>query len=236
MVNLPGRSTRNILNRRKKLFTRKRFLVLLGSFTLIGALMLTFSPLHAPKASAAALTDFGCPASLSEGADNDWVKVLQYRLNGLSYNEYFNLPAGFLSTDGQFGQNTYNAVVAFQQQSGLIANGVVGTQTWSMLSLCNIDSAHIPSEDYSGPYCPPSLSYGDDNTFVNALQRFINVATNFGAVSTTSPQSGWYPLSMDGSFGPNTQKGVENFQASNSNISVDGNVGPQTWGAIGMCY
>ncbi|MBR1884124.1 MAG: peptidoglycan-binding protein, partial [Clostridia bacterium] len=35
--------------------------------------------------------------------------------------------------DGIFGNNTYNAVVNFQRNNGLAADGVVGCNTWTKL-------------------------------------------------------------------------------------------------------
>ena len=35
--------------------------------------------------------------------------------------------------DGVFGQNTLNAVMAFQTAKGLVADGVVGKLTWGAL-------------------------------------------------------------------------------------------------------
>ncbi|MDR0961549.1 MAG: peptidoglycan-binding protein [Mediterranea sp.] len=37
-----------------------------------------------------------------------------------------------VSTDGVFGQQTYLAVMRFQSARGLVADGVVGKDTWEM--------------------------------------------------------------------------------------------------------
>lgn len=53
------------------------------------------------------------------------VSLLQEKLNYLGYN------CG--AVDGIFGTNTYNAVTAFQEKSGLAVDGIVGKNTWSRL-------------------------------------------------------------------------------------------------------
>lgn len=62
---------------------------------------------------------------LQKGNKGDTVKVLQTKLNTFGYG---------LSADGDFGQNTYNAVVDFQSKHGLTADGVVGDKTMAELS------------------------------------------------------------------------------------------------------
>ena len=59
------------------------------------------------------------------GDSGDAVKTLQTKLNALGYN------CG--EADGVFGQNTLNAVIAFQTAKGLVADGVVGKLTWAAL-------------------------------------------------------------------------------------------------------
>lgn len=59
------------------------------------------------------------------GDSGDAVKTLQTKLNALGYN------CG--EVDGVFGQNTLNAVIAFQTAKGLVADGVVGKLTWAAL-------------------------------------------------------------------------------------------------------
>jgi N-acetylmuramoyl-L-alanine amidase len=59
------------------------------------------------------------------GSKGDEVKTLQRRLN--------------LAMDGIFGKLTEEAVREFQKLHGLIADGIVGTQTWQALGVSNID-------------------------------------------------------------------------------------------------
>lgn len=208
----------------------KRFF-LLGSILLMATLLFTFSP-KAPSAHAAsASVSIGCPPTQSQGASNTWVKVIQYRLNSLSYNQVFSsLNFHTLTTDGVFGSATKSGVIAFQNASGLSPDGSVGTLTWSMMGLCNIGSAHFASGYIGSANCPPTQSQGANNTFVNAMQHMLNMDVYYGLIRN----SGWYPLSMDGSFGPHTVSAVLDFQYSNK-LTQDGQVGPNTWGAFGMC-
>ena len=62
---------------------------------------------------------------LKKGSKGNSVKALQMLLNGNGYS------CGL--TDGDFGTNTYNAVVKFQQAKKLDADGIVGAQTWGKL-------------------------------------------------------------------------------------------------------
>lgn len=62
---------------------------------------------------------------LGLGSTEEEVKTLQKKLNALGYD------CG--EADGVFGQNTLNAVIAFQTANGLTADGMVGAQTWAAL-------------------------------------------------------------------------------------------------------
>jgi N-acetylmuramoyl-L-alanine amidase len=63
--------------------------------------------------------------TLRRGDKGDDVKDLQNRLNSLGFD------CG--AADGDFGNNTHNAVVRFQQAKGLDADGIVGNMTKSKL-------------------------------------------------------------------------------------------------------
>lgn len=87
--------------------------------------------LHEVKAAKAAAAEAEKAAKLAEmptvaiGDSGDAVTTLQTELNAQGFN------CG--EADGFFGQNTLNAVLAFQTANGLDADGVVGAQTWGAL-------------------------------------------------------------------------------------------------------
>lgn len=62
---------------------------------------------------------------LKNGSEGDRVKTLQVRLQELGYYSG--------EIDGQFGNGTRDAVYLFQQQNGLSADGVVGSDTRALL-------------------------------------------------------------------------------------------------------
>ena len=109
-----------------------------------------------------------------------------------------------LAVDGVFGGGTQIAVQQFQKENGLVVDGVVGRNTWN--KLLNIN----PSEDV--------LKRGSKKASVLFLQRLL--------------LSYLYPItSLDGDFGPETERAVRAFQSENG-ISVDGVVGRNTWKAL----
>lgn len=65
-----------------------------------------------------------CPM-LRIGAEGNITAILQARLTELGFN------CG--GVDGKFGANTKNAVIGFQRHFGLMADGIVGRNTWSKL-------------------------------------------------------------------------------------------------------
>jgi len=66
--------------------------------------------------------------TLRKGSRGDWVAILQNKLMLLGYS----LPR--YGADGDFGQETLAAVKAFQKANGLLADGVVGKQTWAAIN------------------------------------------------------------------------------------------------------
>jgi hypothetical protein len=70
-----------------------------------------------------------------------WVEYLQQMLNERGY--------GVLAVDGDFGNGTYQAVYRYQSDKGLMADGVVGNQTWA--SLRN-EAPRDPSTDGRDPH------------------------------------------------------------------------------------
>ena len=70
------------------------------------------------------------PEALRLGDENDQVSTLQYFLSVIS-EFYETVPS--VPITGYFGDLTQQAVIAFQRQAGLVADGVVGRRTWDEL-------------------------------------------------------------------------------------------------------
>lgn len=68
---------------------------------------------------------------ISEGSTGDFVKELQEYLN-IAADKYPNINK--LKVDGIFGPKTKAAVIEFQKLNDLTPDGIVGTNTWEVLS------------------------------------------------------------------------------------------------------
>ena len=111
----------------------------------------------------------------------------------------------FDQIDGAFGPTTQSAVKDFQQSNGLVADGIVGPQTWSKL----------PADPQT-----PLLSEGTAGTAVSALQKALK------AYAAQNPAAD--PGPIDGEFGARTEAAVRAYQ-SDRGVTADGRVGDQTW-------
>ncbi|MFE8601182.1 peptidoglycan-binding domain-containing protein [Archangium violaceum] len=148
----------------------------------------------------------GATPTLKQGATGASVTNLQKLLAQHGFNPG---PA-----DGQFGPKTTAAVKAFQSAKGLVADGVVGPQTWGKLNGAAAPSAPAPGG--SGP----TLKQGHSGAPVTALQNRLN-------------QLGFNAGAADGQFGPKTTAAVKAFQSAKG-LVADGVVGPKTWNKLGI--
>lgn len=78
------------------------------------------------QATASALTVSGLPL-LRFGDKGECVRSAQLLLIGRGYS------CGRCGADGEIGQDTYNAVIAYQRACGLQQDGIIGAQTWARL-------------------------------------------------------------------------------------------------------
>ena len=106
-----------------------------------------------------------------------------------------------LTVDGVFGPKTKAALVAFQRAHRLTANGVTSAKTWSVLVV--------------------TVKLGSKGPAVRAAQDQANFRNGRGGVT----------LTVDGIFGPKTQKWIRAFQAAEG-FKADGVVGLLTWQAL----
>ena len=67
---------------------------------------------------------FSTYPTVRKGAKGNITKLIQERLNSVGFH---------LKVDGDFGDNTYNAVIVFQKNRGLKQDGIVGANSWSWL-------------------------------------------------------------------------------------------------------
>ncbi|MFD7877751.1 peptidoglycan-binding protein [Streptomyces sp. NPDC059766] len=148
--------------------------------------------------------DVGTP-TLSQGSQGEAVRKLQHLLN----EHVPDLPS--LAVDGDFGPATDARVQEYQRRVEITVDGVVGPQTWGMLS-----GGEQSEEAAAGT---PTLQQGSHGPAVRKLQRLLN---------DHLPD---LQLVVDGRFGPVTNGRVREFQ-QRVDIAVDGIVGPQTWGRL----
>lgn len=158
--------------------------------------------------------DGGC-IGVSEYLDVNYIPEVNYAQlatirygsygNGVKFLQcYLNLYGNALSVDGSFGRGTQAAVIKFQQDNGLVADGIVGRNTWRTLL----------RQDPSLPL----LRQGSRGVYVRYLQQ--KLLSKLYAVGT-----------VDGIFGNNTTTAVKEFQQEN-NLTPDGIVGSLTWAKL----
>ena len=143
------------------------------------------------------LTDVGEP-----------VRRLQVLLNRVARN-YPVIPK--VPTDGIFGTNTYNAVLAFQRIFGLTPTGIVDKSTWYRLAYLYVSVKRLAELNSEGETLLGTplqfdqlLQEGDTSSRVRIVQYFLAV------LSTFYPQ---FPqVLFDSRFGPVTGSAVAAFQ------------------------
>ncbi|MBE9118169.1 peptidoglycan-binding protein [Lusitaniella coriacea LEGE 07157] len=69
---------------------------------------------------------------LEKGQAGDAIRVLQWILNS---KKFLFQPEEYLDIDGVFGTRTENVIRYFQSVTNLPIDGIVGPDTWALLSL-----------------------------------------------------------------------------------------------------
>ena len=145
-------------------------------------------------------------STLRKGATGAVVKAVQDRLTTLGY---YNL-----SLDGVYGTSSIAAVIQFQKNNRLTADGLVGILTYNKI----MSSSAIPASNSNNNNNENNNSYyslrpGANGETVRNLQKALN---KLG-----------YKLYADGDYGNATEDAVRNFQKQN-NLTVDGIAGIKT--------
>lgn len=158
---------------------------------------------------------------LRQGDRGVEVQLLQFYLSSISVF-YPQIPN--VTIDGIFGQNLLKAVLNFQQNFGLIDDGIVGRSTWEKIyAVYETLSDKIVPEENIPAYPGRTFQQGSSGEEVLRIQRALNT------ISTQYP--GIPMLVEDGFFGSATTTAVRAFQRQFS-LTVDGIVGELTWNKI----
>lgn len=154
---------------------------------------------------------------LSVGMRSSAVTGLQNDLKSLNYQ------VG--ASDGIFGQQTKQAVVAFQRDNNLSADGVVGPQTSSVISAKLGNTSNITT-----PTTTTQVSRSASNSSSGTLKQGMRGSAITDLQKNLKSLN--YPIgTVDGAFGPNTLQAVKAFQRDNG-LCIDGIAGAKTIEAI----
>ena len=155
--------------------------------------------------------------ALQKGSNNSEVARIQTYLNAL--RPYIPCLTSTLTVDGKFGSGTQKAVQCFQGFSGLIADGIVGRNTWNALITAYNNRFNGSADTNPGI----SLRSGNVSKDVGQMQRHLNSASKvYTAIANQS---------VDNHFGNNMLNAVKLFQRQ-FGLSADGIVGEKTWAQI----
>ncbi len=168
------------------------------------------------------------PSELSIGSTGGGVRVVQYLLR---YVATFDNRIPIIAVDGIYGERTADATRAFQGLYEIPVTGVMNEQTYSVLY--DVYRGYInslPDSQFVGtarPYPGFTLTAGQQNEYVTALQTYLNV------ISQTYPEIP--QVAVDGIFGQATENAVRAFQRR-FGLTEDGIVGLATWETIAGLY
>lgn len=165
---------------------------------------------------------------LKKSMRGDDVRRMQEMLIQLGYGQLLQ-PDG---ADGDFGNNTYNAVVQFQMKNGLFVDGEAGPDTLGkMQELVNNQNQQTPEpqepaeQNQNGSELPKNedmipeigvkmIRNGDKGNMVKLAQSCLSCLG--------------FSISIDGIFGNEFEKKIRQFQTDKS-LESDGIVGEETW-------
>ena len=169
---------------------------------------------------------------IRRGDTGNYVRNIQMKLNRVSA-DYPAIPK-INPVDGIFGENTEEAVKAFQRIFNLTPDGIVGKGTWyrlqfihtSVRRLAELQGEGITLADLPKQY-QGELRPGDPNDAVKVLQYFL---AYIGFFNNAVPF-----IDFTGKFDAQTENAVRAFQAF-AGLPVTGVVDEQTWNEIYEAY
>ena len=152
---------------------------------------------------------------LENGSEGRQVRILQHALG--------------VQVDGVFGSQTEAAVRAFQANHGLAVDGIVGPQTSAALAAGTptIATAAVSATETVAAITAAHQASAASNNNSN------NNGTTARTIDPVVRLQEALGVQVDGTFGPETERAVRRLQAHH-HLHVDGVVGGETWGALGI--
>lgn len=166
--------------------------------------------------------------TLGLGALGNSVQQVQIRLNRISKN--FPSVPKIYPVDGVFGEETENAVRAYQRAFNLDPDGLVGKDTWYSIQrtynavkrLNDLVSEGLSREEISVLF-NSFLEEGDKGPEVYELQYLLNLVAEYNNEIPT--------IAIDGDFGASTKSALEAFQRAYG-LEITGQVNIQDWDTL----
>ncbi len=161
--------------------------------------------------------------SLKAGMNGSSVRALQTQLKKLGY--YTG------SVDGDYGEGTSAAVIAFQRDNGLTVDGIAGKSTLNAIygATGSGSGGGGSSSGSSGSKTNPSR-YGvsaSSNGYKTISSNSGSSSSNVKALQSALSSTGYYSGSSDGEYGSGTEAAVKAFQKARG-LRVTGMAGPST--------
>lgn len=157
--------------------------------------------------------------SLREGDKGEDVRAMQKRLIELGYLSG--------SADGSFGPSTKQAIINFQNDNGVTADGIAGTETLNLLFTDYPDGVGIIVDS---PVVAEAGTVVEDTTVSSTGYRTIHINATGSSVSnlqTKLKELGFYNGEVNATLDEETREAVMAFQQANF-LTVDGIAGPAT--------
>lgn len=161
-----------------------------------------------PKQDDNTTTSTGMP-EIKKGDKGTHVKKAQQLLIARGYS------CGSFGADGDFGDGTYNAVIAFQKDYRLKQTGIIDDAVWVILLNEPLSGEAKPDKDVT--FNPPTLRKGDKGVSVKKLQHLL-IDSNISCGSSGA----------DADFGSGTYNAIKIAQAK-AKIPATGMADKATW-------
>jgi len=165
-------------------------------------------------------TNTPVPAALKKGDQGAAVKEMQQRLRELGYLKSW--------ADGDFGQETEDALKVFQARHGLAADGKAGERTLDKLFSENAKYAVATATPTAKPTNTPKPTATPKAESLDYYLRLGSSGNKVKVLQNRLIELGWLSGKASGNYDAATEYAVTAFQKRYANLWDDGIAGPDT--------